>query len=226
MINQIKEELKNNKDEKYAKFSSSLLPNISNIIGVRLPILKKMANKIAKENFDNFINYNDDEFFELTMLEGMVIGNLKLNYDEKIKYIEDFIPKINCWSVCDSFCSGLKIFKTNKEKTKTFIEKYFNSNKEYEIRFAYVVLLNYFTDDFKYTIDKILKFNSDLYYAKMAAAWCLSYCFINHFEQTILYIKNNKINHWVLKKGITKSIESLKLTQEQKNVLKILRKTL
>ena len=95
MINQVKKELIKNKDEKYALFSSSLLPNINNVLGVRLPILKKMAKKIAKNDFEDFIAKNDHQFFELTMLEGMIIGNLQLDYEEKLKYIEKFIPKIN-----------------------------------------------------------------------------------------------------------------------------------
>lgn len=226
MIDEIKNELIKNFDENYKNFSSKLTPNTNNIIGIRLPILRKMAKKIAKNNYQEFISKNDHEYMELTMLEGMVIGEINLDFNKKLNYIKNFIPKINNWLVCDSFCSGLKIIKNNKEKTKNFIDKYFNSNEEFELRFAFVITLNYFIDDIDYIFAKILKFKNEKYYAKMAVAWLLSYCFIYHFEKTEKFILNNKIHKWVLQKGITKGIESLKLNSSQKDRLKNLRNLL
>ena len=222
MINEIKKELKNLSDEEYKLFSQKLNPNINNILGVRLPILRKIAKKIAKNDYKTFFLKNDDEFMELTMLEGMVIGNLKK--EEQINYIENFIPKINNWAVCYTFCTGLKFFK--KDKHKEIIEKYLNSKKEYELRFAFVILLNYFIDDeYNYVLDKISKFNNEQYYAKMAAAWCLSYCLIKNYEQCIKENQKIKIHPWTLKKGITKAIESLKLTKIQKDELRKIRQS-
>ena len=93
MINDIKKELISLAEPKYKEFSSSLLPNINNILGVRLPILRKIAKRISKENYLDFLKQNDDEFFELTMLEGMIIGYLPTKEQEK--YIKKFIPRIN-----------------------------------------------------------------------------------------------------------------------------------
>jgi len=217
MIKDLKKELKGLSEPKYQEFSSKLTPNIDNILGVRLPNLRKIAKKIAKENYVDFFKQNDDEFMELTMLEGMVIGYLPLSEQEK--YIKNFIPKINNWAVCDSFCAGLKNISLE------FIEPYFNSNKEYELRFAFVILLNYFIDsNYDYVIKKIMKFNNEQYYAKMAVAWCLSICIIKNYSQAIKDIKIFDIHPWVFKKGITKAIESLRLTKDQKEELKLFRK--
>ena len=137
-----------------------------------------------------------------------------------IKYIKNFIPKINNWAVCDSFCAGLKNISID------FIEPYFKTSKEFELRFAFVILLNYFIDsNYKYVIQKITEFNNEQYYAKMAVAWCLSICIIKNYKQSIEDIKKLKIHPWVLKKGITKAIESLRLTKEQKEELKALRQS-
>ncbi len=222
MINKIKEELKNLSDEKYKLFSQKLNPNIDNILGVRLPILRKIAKKIAKNDYKAFFLENDDEFMELTMLEGMVIGNLP--YEKQIKYIEKFVPKINNWAICDTFCTGLKFFKTKKHKET--IEKYLNSKKEFELRFAFVILLNYFIDDeYDYVLNKISKFNNEQYYAKMAVAWCLSYCIIKNYDKCIKDIQKIKMHSWVFKKGVTKAIESLKLTKIQKDELRKIRQS-
>lgn len=221
MIKEIKNELLNLKEDKYKKFSSSLLPGVKNILGIRLPILKKTAKKIYKEGkIEEFISQNTDEFYELTMLEAMCVGLIK-DYSQAIKHIENFIEKINNWGVCDTFCCGLKTVKENKEEFKNFLEKYFNSNDEFKLRFAYVILLNYYIEsDFNYTLEKIKKFNNDSYYSKMAASWLLSICFIKKFDETFDFIKKNKIHNFVLRKGITKARESFRLNKEQKEILK------
>ena len=223
MIEDLKKELISLSDEKYQKFSSSLTPNIDNILGVRLPILRKIAKRISKENYQIFFKENDDEYMELTMLEGMVIG--LLSYQEQKKHIEKFILKINNWAVCDSFCASLKTYKTKKEDLKKLIEKLYLSKEEYLSRTAYVLALNYLIDeDLDYVLEKIEQFNNELYYAKMAAAWCFSICIINHYDKVLEKINKLKIHPWVFKKGLTKAIESLKLTKEQKEKLRQIRK--
>jgi len=222
MIKKLKKELIKLSESEYKAFSEKLNPNTSNILGIRLPILRKIAKKILKENYQLFFQENDDEFFELTMLEGMVIGYL--NPNEQANYIKQFIPKINNWAICDSFCSGLKNFK--KDYSLNFLEKYINSDKEFEIRFGYVILLNYYIEtNYTYVMEKISKFNNEAYYAKMAVAWCLSYCLIKKYKECFNDIQNLTIHPWVKNKGITKAIESLKLDKKQKEELKILRKS-
>lgn len=221
MLKKIKKELLNCADRKYKDFSTSLLPNVNNVIGVRLPKLRQMAKEIIKSDWETFLNQNTDEFMELTMLEGMVIAGLKLDFSETLKLSEKFISKINNWSVCDSFCCSLKSVKKNKKETKEFLKKYLSSKDEFENRFAFVILLDYFVDDdYPYVIKEISKFNNDFYYAQMAAAWCLSICLVKHFETCLADIKKLKLHPFVFKKGIQKAIESYRLTNEQKEILR------
>ncbi len=224
MINELKKELIELSDEKYKIFSSSLLPDTKNILGVRIPILRKIAKKISKLDYKLFLSENDDEFFELTIIESMIIGLIK-NHDEAFNLIKNFIPKITNWSICDTLCASAKFLSENKERTKKFLCKYQHSKKEFESRFYYVILLMYFIDnDYKYVFNQITKFNNDKYYAKMAAAWCLSTCLTKNFNQCIDDIKKSNIYPWVLKKGLTKAIESNKLDDSQKKLIHELRK--
>ena len=50
----LREELFQLAEEEYKKFHSGLCPNIDNIIGVRIPKLRELAKKIAKENPKEF----------------------------------------------------------------------------------------------------------------------------------------------------------------------------
>ena len=116
MNKKIREEIFELIDEDYKKFSSSLLPNINNILGVRLPELRKLAKKVAKDDWRKFIATANNQYFEEIMLEGMVLGYVKTNIEEILLYVAEFIPKIDNWSVCDSFCGGLKFTKDNMEQ--------------------------------------------------------------------------------------------------------------
>ena len=52
-------------DKNYQKFSSSLLPNINNVLGVRLPLLRKLAKEIVKENkFKRFLSEKKHKYME------------------------------------------------------------------------------------------------------------------------------------------------------------------
>ena len=109
--NVIKEKLSVLAESKYQKFSSGLLPGIHNILGVRLPELRKIAKKLAKDDWQGYLQNASDDSFEEIMLQGITIGYVKSELSDILPYITIFVNKIDNWSVCDSFCSGLKLPK-------------------------------------------------------------------------------------------------------------------
>ena len=103
-ITDIKEQLSLLAEPAYRDFSSSLLPVTEHILGVRLPALRKLA----KENWlENLARCTQDSFEEI-MLQGFIIGYAKAPLPDILEQIAAFLPKINNWSVCDSFCITLK----------------------------------------------------------------------------------------------------------------------
>ncbi len=60
----IREQIFQLADEDYQKFSSNLLPTTNNILGVRLPQLRKLAKVIAKEDWRKFLVNSDVKYFE------------------------------------------------------------------------------------------------------------------------------------------------------------------
>jgi 3-methyladenine DNA glycosylase AlkD len=218
----IREQLFELAEENYQKFSSALLPNINNILGVRLPTLRKLAKVIAKDDWRRFISMADSDYFEEVMLQGMVIGYAKADIEEILQYATDFIPKIDNWSVCDSFCNGLKFTKNNMESVWDFIQPYLSSKKEYEVRFAVVMLLNFYIDE-EY-IDNVLKLldnvKHDGYYVKMAVAWAVSICYVKFPEPTMKYLKNNSLEAFTYNKSLQKITESLQVDKQAKIIIK------
>lgn len=213
--------LNDNSETEYRQFSAKLLPNVKNILGIRLPILRKFAKEISKNDFQSFLKLKTD-FFEEKMLKGFVIGYLKQDISAKFNYIADFIPQIDNWSVCDSFCSTMKIKPENQGIVWDFVTKYINSDKEFENRFAFVMLLNYFVDEkhIDLIFDILNSYTSDKYYAQMACAWLVSECFVKFPDKTFFYLKNNTLQMEIFKKSIRKIIESTAVSSAWKNKIK------
>lgn len=227
IIDEVREQILQEADEKYQKFSSALLPGVNNVVGVILPVLRKISREIYKSDWQTYLKNNDCRFMEETMLKGMVIGLIKDEPEKILNYIENFVPEINNWSVCDSFCCGLKFIKKNKELVWNFVQKYLNSEKEFEIRFGVVVLLNYFIEEnyIDRVLEKLEKVKTTDYYAQMAAAWAISICYIKFEAKTLDFLKKPSIDKAVFNKSIQKIIESNRISKETKIMLKAIKNT-
>lgn len=222
----IRKQLMNLAEPGYQKFSASLLPNVHSILGVRLPALRKIAKQLAKEDWRGYLKTADSEYFEEVMLQGMVIGYAKADIEEILRYAANFIPKIDNWSVCDSFCNGLKMTKERREIVLEFIKPYLTSPNEYEVRFGVVMLLNWFVVP-EYIHRLFPLFDSichEGYYAKMAVAWAISICFIHFPQQTLYYLKNNRLDDFTYNKALQKITESLRIEEPTKKLIRSMKR--
>lgn len=220
----IKEILLSHKDSKYSEFSSGLIPGENTIIGVRLPVLRKIAKEIAKGDFGDYLenSCNDMCYFEEIMLKGMVIGNLKVEDSVFWHLVDKFVPLINNWSVNDSFCAGLKRTASQLDYTWEFLQKYLDSKKEFELRFGIVMLMDYFlVEDYALkAISLVASRSHDGYYAKMAIAWFMATAYAKFPEYTINALNNRKFDDWTYNKAIQKMLESNRIGTEEKSVLR------
>ncbi|AJS60108.1 DNA alkylation repair protein [Paenibacillus sp. IHBB 10380] len=213
-------------DEEYQKFASALIPNVNNVVGVRLPELRKLAKKIAKGDWRIYIEHAQSEYFEEIMLQGMVIGYVKADIEEILQYVAKFVPKIDNWSVCDSFCVGLKFTKTNMEQVWDFLQPYLSSENEYDIRFGVVMLLNFYIEE-EY-ISRVLQLLDNAkhegYYVKMAVAWAVSICYVKLPEPTMTYLNSNSLDDFTYNKALQKITESYRVDPETKKRIRSLKR--
>ena len=92
-------------DAKYKEFSAGLCPGVNiEMLGVRIPKIRKLAKEIVKDNPEEYLKNPQEKYFEELMLQALVIANLKIDLEKKKEYIISFVPKINSWAICDSFC--------------------------------------------------------------------------------------------------------------------------
>ena len=232
MKQKIKKELKQLVDEKYREFHKGLCPGTENILGIRVPVLRDYAKKLAKEyEIKELLKNIDNEYYEEIMLQGMLIGLEKDKDKDKgiqniLKDIEEFVPKIDNWAVCDVFCAGLKMTKKHVKEMWDFLQKYVTSDKEFEIRFGVVMILDYYiTEEYlekNFAIFDNIK--SDQYYVQMAVAWAISICLIKFYNKTLQYLKQARIDKFTYNKALQKAVESYRISQEQKAELRKMKK--
>ena len=211
-------------DKNYKLFHERICQTKYEIMGIKIPILRKISNLLLKDyNTYEILNSLNENYYEYVMLQGLIIANAKVNFEEKLDLINKFIPKIDNWAICDIFCGELKFIKNNEEKFLKYILSYLESDKEYYKRFSIVILLNYYINDeyIDFVLNKMLEIKSDYYYVKMAISWCLSICLIKYFDKTIEFMNTNKNNFdkWTYNKALQKGIESFRISKENKKTL-------
>ncbi len=217
-------------ESKYQKFTSSLIPNVpaDYILGVRIPILRKIAREIARGDWEVYLSSASDDYLEEVMLQGMVIGSANMPLEETLKWVTWFIPKINNWSVCDSFCASLKITKKHMQEVWEFIGDYLREDREYFIRFGVVMLLDYYTDEAYLTqgLQLLDGIKSEYYYVKMAVAWAVSMYYLSDPKQTLEFLENCHLDDFTYNKSLQKITESLKVDKETKAFIRSMKRKL
>lgn len=236
-------------EEKYRDFSAALIPGLKEgeMLGVRLPALRKYAKELSRGDWRGELSYQEDLYFEETMLRGMILGYACEEIDELFWYLRDFIPRIQNWSVCDSVCNGLKLARRYPERTWEFLEPYLASEKEYEVRFGLIMLLCHFVkmgegkekvsrkreitrrdlegkEEKGRYLEGILKVLdrefTQGYYAQMAAAWLLAELFVVYPVRTLRGLLELRLDTFTRKKAFQKIRESRIPDGEAKGYIK------
>lgn len=218
----IRKKLFEMQDKTYQEFHKGLCPNVEDIIGVRIPDLRKIAKQIAKENPREYLEKIPKEYYEEKMLQGFVIGSMKASLEEKLRYLDKFVPIIDNWAICDCCTSTYKFTNQYQKEVWEYLKKYLNSNKEFELRFAIIMLMDYYlTEEY---IDEVLKIydniHHDGYYVKMGVAWALSVCYVKFPERTMKFLKNNNLDDFTYNKALQKMIESYRVDEKTKQLFR------
>ena len=214
------------KDEKYKEFHSSLVLNSKyEMIGIRLPAMRKIAKEIAKTDINEFLENAQNRYYEEVMIQGLVISQIK---DEEVfnKYFEKHVNKIDNWALCDTFCNSIKIIKKYEDKYFNEAMKMCLSKEEFISRTGLVMILSNFVSEknLETIFDTLNKIQSDKFYVNMAEAWLLCELYIKYPKQTIPFIKQNSFNKFTHNKAISKIHDSYRVSKEDKKYLNSIRR--
>lgn len=211
-------------DEKFKDFTSALIPGSRPILGVRVPVLRKIAKEIAKGDWKTYLREATEDTYEEVVIKGFVIGYAKAELEVLLPYIAEHIEKINDWSLCDGFCSNLKVVEKHREEFLEFLLPYAKIDDEFKQRVVAVMLMTYYlTDDYIDISLKVLdSLKNEKYYCKMAVAWTIATAWAKQREKTYCYMQdgNNTLDNWTYNKAIQKMVESYRVSDEDKEMLR------
>ena len=223
---EIQKELFSLQDKEYMKFLSKLMPNVSEdtIIGVRIPEIRKLAKKLVKNNeYEDFLKELPHKYYDENLLHGAIISESK-DFENCIKLLDNFLPFIDNWAVCDTISP--KIFKKYKKELIEKIKEWSQSDKTYTCRFGVEMLMTHFLDeDFENEyLEIVANIHSEEYYVKMVVAWFFATALAKQWDYAVIYLEDNRLDVWVHNKTIQKARESLRILEDKKGYLKRLKR--
>lgn len=223
---QITKQLFDLQDEKYGDFQYKLTPGVSreSIIGVRIPAARKLAKQYMKEaESAEFVRDLPHKYYDENMLHGLLLSEYK-NFDECVKAVEEFLPYVDNWAVCDIMSP--RVFKKHKDELLPKIKEWIASDHVYTCRFGMEMLMcHYLDDDFRAEyLELPANVHSEEYYVNMMIAWFFATALAKQWDAAIGYIEQDRLDTWVHNKTIQKARESYRITKDQKEYLKTLKK--
>ncbi len=225
IADEIRENLFKMQDIKYRDFQSKLIPpkTDDDIIGVRTPELRKYAKDLLKrEDIGEFLSSLPHKYFDENQLHAFIISGIK-DYDRCMEEVCSFLPYVDNWATCDQMSP--KVFKKHRPELFKQIKKWIKSKDTYTVRFSVGMLMQHFLDedfDPKYP-DMVSAIRSDEYYINMMTAWYFATALAKQYDAVLPYIEEKKLDKWTHNKAIQKSVESFRITPEQKSYLKTLK---
>ena len=212
-------------DDKYKELQKKIIPTVQpdTIIGVRTPELRKYARQLLKrDDLNDFIHDLPHRYFDENQLHAFTISGIK-DYGICIDEVNRFLPYVDNWATCDQMSP--KVFAKHKKELLEQIVKWMGSKETYTVRFGIGMLMQHFLDedfDIKYP-EMVAKIRSDEYYVNMMTAWYFATALAKQYDAVIPFIQGQKLEKWTHNKAIQKSVESYRISDEQKVYLKSLK---
>lgn len=218
------------KDENYLKRNRIILNYDGEMLGIRKNIIDSISKNIIKTENDkryieNFLK-RETKTYEEKLIFAYLISNQKLNFNERVNSINQYLDFIDNWALCDAAACYFKFIKKDKDIYFEYFIKLSKSKNIWKIRFMYVIFLTYYLDD-KY-IDNVFKIVEAIkineYYINMAKAWLISIAFIKNKDKTYEFLNNNNLDSFTINKSIQKIRESFRVENEDKDKILKFRK--
>ena len=212
-------------DQAYADFQCKLLPTVQceTIIGVRTPDLRKMAKQICKTPVAlEFLHSLPHRYFDENQLHAFILSEEK-DFGNCIEELEQFLPYVDNWATCDQLSP--RCFKRHTTELLPFIRKWMRSTHTYTKRFGIGLLMRYFLDEAfrpEY-LEWVATIKSNEYYIRMMQAWFFATALAKQWNATLPFIEQHRLEKDTHNKTIQKAVESFRITDEQKSLLKTLR---
>ena len=219
------EELLEQQDKEYRDFQRKLIPTVptDRIIGVRTPVLRKMAKEMARqEDTKDFLDTLPHHYFEEDQLHALILSEEK-DFEHCIAGIEPFLPYVDNWATCDQMVP--KVFKKHTDELLFYIQKWIASDHTYTVRIAVGMLMRFYLDE-KFEseyLKMVAAVKSGEYYVRMMVAWYFATALAKQYDAAVMFLEEKRLEPWTHNKTIQKSVESYRIDDEKKAYLRSLK---
>ena len=214
-------------DKDYQAGSVKLNPTVDPqmIIGVRIPALRKLAKELkGTEEAAAFLSVLPHAYFEEYLLHAFLIGFIK-DFEQAVTQVDRLLPYLNSWALTDSM--RIKAFDKAPEALLPHVARWLVDDHPYTVRYGILCLMNYFLDDrFKPAyLEKVAAVQSEEYYVRMMQAWYFATALAKQYDAALPYLAEGRLDPWTHNKTIQKAVESFRITPQQKDELRKLRRS-
>lgn len=223
----IRKRLESMADTGNGDFVARLIPTIprEQILGTRTPDLRAFAKEVEKnpQARQAFLGQLPHHYLEENHLHGFLLEREK-DLDKALQMVEAFLPHVDNWATCDTFSP--KVFKKHAQRVYPYVLKWLDSGHTYTVRYAMGLLMgNYLEEDFTADMPALVaRVQSEEYYVRMMQAWYLATALYKQWDGALPILLEEKLPVWTHNKAIQKAVESRRITTEQKEYLRTLKR--
>ena len=212
-------------ESRLSVFNSKLIPGKKRILGVRMPVIRRIAQEVVKDDWSQILDLSPD-CLEEEILKGVVIATAPISIDKRISASKGFIPTIDNWAVCDSFCCSWRFSRNESREAWDFLSSYMDSGQEFEMRVSVVSRMWLFRDKAsrRQLLEDLATHDNPGYYFRMGSAWAIATVFSEYPEMAETLLASNRLEPWTHNKAIQKIDESLKTSKKDKARLRLLKR--
>lgn len=212
------------------------------VLGLHSPEMKQVAKQLSREGNDVISAFeavpSESLCYEETVVWGLLINLEKCSLDERLAMLSRYVPVIDNWAVCDTYCAHAKwMARADKVALWAFLQRWFDSDREFEVRFAVVVSMCYFLDE-KWLSKVFQRLNgldfdrikseyksvkgkpkeaqqgtvqgAEPYYVRMGVAWLLATALAKFPDETRVFVRSSNLPDDVVTLYIRKARESFR----------------
>ncbi|MDL2223927.1 DNA alkylation repair protein [Bacteroidales bacterium OttesenSCG-928-M06] len=219
----ITQRLQSLSESDYKAFNEKLIPTNYDILGIRMPALKKLAKEIAASpEVEVYLKSAEYATYEHVLLYGLVLGSLKKpSLESLFTYLDPLILKFDNWAHVDTIVSYIKVFGKHPDDVLAHYLPLKQHEGEFTKRTFVILLMDFFlTESY---IDEALRQMQGVpqgqYYVDMAIAWALSVGLVKFYDKTLPLLEQRAFSKFVHNKAIQKARESYRITPEVKDFL-------
>ena len=228
------------------------------VLGLHLPEMKMLAKRLSREGgevvLSSGVRHKCDcgrevircfqEYptsllcYEETVVWGLLINLEKCTLEERLAMLVHYIPVLDNWAVCDAYCAHAKwMARADKATLWGFLQRWFCSKREFEVRFAVVVAMTYFLDEewLSVVLERLSGIDfgcieseyrtvkgkpacvqqgtvqgAQPYYVRMGVAWLLATALANFPVQTRNFVRSSSLPRDVIRLYVRKARESFR----------------